>query len=254
MNKVFKGNNLEIMRTFEKDLVDCTITSPPYNKKENKNTGGIFKAVKYDTYIDTLIEEDYQKQQIEVIDEIFRITKPGGHLFYNHKVRFEDGLAIFPLEWLLKTKWRIRQEIIWDRKSAINVRAWRFHVKDERIYWLYKPIDENDKGVEIFQRYASEGSIWRFSPELTKTVKELQKHPAPFPLELPKRVLSALYENGTNKVIFDPYVGSGTTVVAAKEFGHQYIGIDISKNYLKITKERLKNAKEETFGLNGLFE
>ncbi|MDD5650583.1 MAG: site-specific DNA-methyltransferase [Candidatus Nanoarchaeia archaeon] len=244
INKLLLGNNLDILKTFNNDFIDCTITSPPYNKGENKNSGGILKGIKYDSSSDNIPEEEYQNQQVQLINELYRITKPGGHLFYNHKIRYIDGKSIFPILWLNKTVWSIRQEIIWDKKSAINVRGWRFHVVDERIYWLYKPIDNNDRGKELTQISAKNSSIWRFDPETKNQSETEQKHPAPFPIELPKRILLSLYNND-NKLILDPYIGSGTTAIAAKMYNHNYIGIDISETYIRIAQKRLDNTKAE---------
>jgi site-specific DNA-methyltransferase (adenine-specific) len=243
-NQLILGNNLEIIKQFPSNSIDCTITSPPYNKGEELNSGKIVKAIIYDEISDNIPEDQYQQQQIELIDEIYRVTKPGGHLFYNHKVRYLEGKSIFPVEWLLKTKWMINQEIIWDRKSPNNVRGWRYYVVDERIYWLCKPSEipkkgENKKKRELkLKGIANESSIWRIDPERNNS------HPAPFPVKLPKRILISLYPSSSNKLILDPYVGSGTTAIAAKELGHNYIGIDISKKYLKMAEERLLLSKE----------
>ena len=56
---------------------------------------------------------------------------------------------LHPIDWLRKTKWVIRQEIIWDRMIAANIRGWRFWQVDERIYWLYKPKNGNIIGEEL---------------------------------------------------------------------------------------------------------
>lgn len=69
-----------------------------------------------------------------MLNELYRITKPGGSFFYNHKIRWEKGLLLHPMDWLRKTNWIIRQEIIWDRMIAANIRGWRFWQVDERIY------------------------------------------------------------------------------------------------------------------------
>ncbi len=247
-SKLICGSCLSITQDLESESVDCTITSPPYNKQENKNSGRITKAVIYDSVSDSLPENQYQEQQVNLLKEIFRITKPGGHCFYNHKVRYNDGKAIFPVEWLSKTPWTIRQEIVWDRIIASNIRGWRFWCVDERIYWLYKPIDEKDRGIEIGSQWAKMTSIWRFRPE-----DKVKEHPAPFPKELPIRILQSLYEDGENKVIFDPYVGSGTTALVAKKLGHNYIGIDISEEYLKIAQKRIDGTERSNNVLESLF-
>lgn len=177
------------------------------------------------------------KQQIEVLNEIFRITKPGGSFFYNHKTRWVKGEMIHPIEWLQKTNWTIRQEIVWNRTIAANIRGWRFWQVDERIYWLYKPVDDNKIGKELESKHALLTSIWRFPPE------RKNGHPAPFPVVLPTRAIYSIL-NGEGGVVLDPYVGSGTTCIAAKLLGAKYVGIDISKEYVDESNNKLKDCMD----------
>ena len=232
-DKIIQGDALYVLKKIDDDFVDLGITSPPYNKGE-KNKGWLVKNVKYNIASDNVSEEVYQEQQVQVLDEIFRVTKPGGSFFYNHKTRWVRGKMLHPMEWLQKTKWIIKQEIIWDRMIAANIRGWRFWQIDERIYWLYKPIDGNKIGKELKSKHALLTSIWRFPPE------RKNGHPAPFPLVLPARIIYSILDDKKG-VILDPYVGSGTTCLAAKLLGSNYIGIDISKEYVKNAGNRLKN-------------
>jgi len=234
LNRIIQGDALTVLKTMPDEFVDVGVTSPPYNKGENQK-GWLVKNVKYKGASDKIPEEIYQEQQIKVLDEIFRITKPGGSFFYNHKTRWVRGKMIHPIEWLQKTKWTIRQEIIWDRIIAANIRGWRFWQIDERIYWLYKPIGNDKIGKELQPKHALLTSIWRFPPE------RKNGHPAPFPLVLPARIIYSILD-GKKGVVLDPYVGSGTTCLAAKLLGSNYIGVDISKDYVKDAKSRLKNS------------
>lgn len=237
LNKIIKGDTLEVLKKIDSNIVDVGITSPPYNKGE-KNKGWLVKNVKYNIVSDNVPEEKYQQQQVDVLNEIYRITKSGGSFFYNHKTRWNNGNMAHPMEWLLKTKWTIRQEIIWDRMIAANIRGWRFWQVDERIYWLYKPISNNKIGKELKSKHALLTSIWRIPPE------RKNHHPAPFPLVLPTRAIFSILDDKKG-VVLDPYVGSGATVVAAKLLGHKYIGIDISDDYIKETKKRIISAEKE---------
>lgn len=233
LNKIIQGDALTILKRLPDEIVDVGITSPPYNKGENKR-GWLVKNVKYNIASDNIPEEIYQEQQIQVLNEIYRVTKPGGSFFYNHKARWTQGKMLHPIEWLQKIKWTIRQEIIWDRMIAANIRGWRFWQIDERIYWLYKPIDGNKIGKELKSKHALLTSIWRFPPERKNS------HPAPFPLVLPARIIRSILDDKKG-VVLDPYVGSGTTCLAAKLLGSNYIGIDISKEYIRDAENRLKN-------------
>ena len=227
------GDILAELRKLPSDSVDIGVTSPPYNKGE-KQKGWLVKNVEYDNSSDKKDEAEYQKEQIAALDELFRVIKPGGSFFYNHKLRWERGRMIHPMEWLVKTKWAVKQEIIWDRGIAANIRGWKFWQVEERIYWLYKPTKGNLIGKELKSRHALLSSIWRFAPE------RKNKHPAPFPLQLPLRCIYSVLDDQKNCVVIDPYVGSGTTLVAAKLLGHKFIGIDISEKYIALAEKRVK--------------
>lgn len=237
MDEIICGNTFDVLKTLDDVIVDIGITSPPYNKME-KQKGWLVKNVVYDNYRDTKTEEEYQQEQTDVLNEIYRITKEGGSFFYNHKIRWERGQMLHPMDWLRKTKWCVKQEIIWDRMIAANIRGWRFWQVDERIYWLYKPFNSNLIGEELDSKHALLTSIWRFPPERDNP------HPAPFPITLPTRIITSLL-NENDGVVFDPYCGSGTTLVAAKLLGKQYLGIDISQEYIDFAENRLVNCDNE---------
>jgi modification methylase len=237
LNRIFLGDALTILKTLPDEIVDVGVTSPPYNKGENKK-GWLVDRVKYAGATDNLPEALYQSIQIAVLNELYRITKPGGSFFYNHKIRWERGILLHPMDWLRKTKWVIRQEIIWDRMIAANIRGWRFWQVDERIYWLYKPKGKRLIGEELKPKHALLTSIWRFPPE------QKNPHPAPFPLALPVRAIYSVMDDRKG-VVIDPYCGSGTTLVAAKILGHDFIGIDISPEYVEFARKRLENYQDE---------
>jgi len=242
MNKIFCGNTLDILKTLDSSIVDIGITSPPYNKME-KQKGWLVKNIIYDNYRDVKNENEYQQEQIDVLNEIYRVTKAGGSFFYNHKIRWEKGQMLHPMDWLRKTNWCVKQEIIWDRMIAANIRGWRFWQIDERIYWLYKSINNNKIGEELQSKHAQLSSIWRFPPERNNP------HPAPFPIILPIRIINSVL-NENNGIVLDPYCGSGTTLVAAKLLNKNYIGIDISEEYIEFAKSRLENSHKEQAKLN----
>ena len=237
LNTIIQGDTLQVLKKLEANFVDLSITSPPYNKQE-KQKGWLVKNVQHDSFKDAKSEQAYEQEQVAVLNEVYRVTKEGGSFFYNHKTRWNRGEMSHPMSWLTKSKWVVRQEIIWDRMIAANIRGWRFWQVDERIYWLYKPVGSNKIGKELESRNALLTSIWRFAPERNSL------HPAPFPLVLPTRAIVSIL-NGDDGVVLDPYCGSGTTLVAAKLLGKQYIGIDISKTYVTRARQRLDDASRE---------
>ena len=238
LNTLIVGDALQVLKTLPSDFVDVTVTSPPYNKGE-RDKGWLVDKVVYDTAVDRKAEAEYQAEQIAVLNELYRVTKPGGSLFYNHKIRWVRGQLIHPYEWVSKTRWVLRQEIIWHRKIAANLRGWRFWQVDERIYWLYKPRYEGDViGEELNSRHALLTSVWQIRPGQDK------RHPNPFPIELPTRCIYSVLD-GRRGVVLDPYCGIGTTLVAAKLLNCDYLGIDISEIYITIAQKRLENCEVE---------
>ena len=238
--RLIQGDALESLRKLPSESVDVGVTSPPYNK-QGKNKGWLVQRVLYDQFRDAIPESEYQASQVSVLNEAFRLTVPGGSFFYNHKIRWEKGEMHHPIDWLRKTRWILRQEIIWNRTLAANMRGWRFWMIDERIYWLYRPVGNHKTGAELLSRDAKLSSIWNGVAE------RYNSHPAPFPLWIPARaIVSALNARKIERgVVLDPYVGSGTTAVAAKLLGHSCIGIDCSQEYLDSAKDRIRMAYKE---------
>ncbi len=232
------GDACDFLCKLPNDSVDITVTSPPYNKRRN-TYGWLVQTNRYSHYNDAIPETEYQQKQVEVLNEIYRVTKPGGSLFYNHKIRWLHGQLIHPIFWLASTDWTLRQEIVWDRALAANVRGWRFWQIDERIYWLHKPVDGKIVGQELESRHAKMSSIWRIKP-----APRNDNHPAPFPLELPVRAIYSM-PGEHKKVVLDPYCGIGTTLVAAKLLGHHYLGVDVSPDYIALAQERLEHSESE---------
>ena len=238
INEVYPGDVLEKLGELPDNEIDIAVTSPPYNKR-NKTQGWLVSNTTYSHSEDHLPEDKYQAWQKDVLDEIYRVTKPGGSLFYNHKIRWDHGKMLHPFSWVSQSSWIVRQEIIWDRILAANVRGWRFWQVDERIYWLYKPVNNHLVGDELASKHAKQTSIWTLKP-----VPRSSDHPAPFPLEIPVRAIYSL-AGGRVLTVLDPFCGTGTTLVAAKLLGHRYVGFDISPDYVEYARKRLLQADNE---------
>ena len=96
-NSLICGNTLDELRKIKDNSIGVGVTSPPYNKQGKKNKGWLVGSVVYNDYVDCVNEADYQKNQIEVLNELYRITKEGGSFFYNHKVRWDKGKMLHPM-------------------------------------------------------------------------------------------------------------------------------------------------------------
>jgi len=227
---VTNEDNMSLMKRHPDNCICLTVTSPPYNLGEKHHTGNkSFKA--YNTYLDNLPEEQYQNMQIEFLNELYRITKEGGSVMYNHKNRIRNGKQISPYEWLLKTKWTIKQEIVWFNGSQ-NFDKCRFYPMTERIYWLSKGIN-TDFYNEINQH------------DLIKDLAEgtNKEHKRAFPISLAERFIMCFPQSN---LIFDPYLGSGTTAIAGHNLNKEFIGCEIDAKYYEKAIQRIKNHTNQT--------
>jgi len=224
INKIYNENCLETMSRVHDCFIDLTVTSPPYNLGAKHHTGNnVFEA--YDEYVDDMPEEEYQKQQINTLNELYRVTKHGGSLMYNHKNRIKKGKQITPYEWLLKTDWTLKQEVVWFNRSQ-NFDKCRFYPMTERIYWLSKGVETN------FVNIINQHDLIKDTAEGTD-----KEHKRAFPLKLAQRFIMCFPDA---KLIFDPYMGSGTTAIAAHLEKRNWIGSEMSKEYCDIAEKRIK--------------
>ena len=243
LNKIYNEDCLETMKKIDDSSVDLIITSPPYNKAGFE--GFIRKISKHDTwksrnimygddaFSDFMKEDDYQNEQIQVLNECQRILNSDGSLFYNHKVRVAQHKASHPIEWILKSNLIFRQQITWDRKSSPNVDHCRYLPSTELIFWLTKTQVQPNFERNINSIFKFE--VWTLAPKPNKY------HPAPYPIEIPRNIMMSL-KNKENIVVYDPYTGSGTTLIAAKEFGFDYIGSEKIEKYVKYANRQLTSA------------
>lgn len=225
---LYHGDNLEVMKQLDADSFDVTLTSPPYNLNDPEATGsfpttGKWGASKiqngYENFDDAMPHADYCEWQRALLNECWRVTR--GAIYYNHKPRPVNGEIRLPLEW-----WPLplRQIIIWARAGGVNFSKSHYCPTHEWIMLAAKP------DFRLKNRGASGvGDVWQIPQELNTL------HPAPFPLDLAGRVI----ETSGAQSIFDPYAGSGTTLVAAKLANIQAVGIEKSKTYCDLIIRRL---------------
>ena len=248
LNKIYNESNLETMARMPDNFIDLIVTSPPYNKagyegfirKRHAKDSWKGRNVDYgnDAENDFMIEADYQEEQIKVLNEMQRVLKPNGSIFYNHKVRVAQHKGSHPMEWILKTNLTFRQQIIWDRKNSPAVNPIRYLPNTELIFWLTKtPIQPN------FSRHKEplfKGEVWQFSAKPNKL------HPAPFPEELPINIMMCIKDKTDDFLVYDPYCGTGTTCKVSKDFGFNFIGSDTIKKYCDISDEIINKEENQT--------
>lgn len=234
-NKIICGDCLEVMKEIPDESVDLVVTSPPYNlgikktfgtqttsKWKGKWNNSKIQATGYDAHDDYMPEDQYIAWQKSVLAECFRVIKDTGVIFYNHKWRVQKGILQQRTE--IIDGLPLRQIIIWKKAGGINFNEGYFLPTYEVIYMITKP------EFKLAPKANRHGDVWEIMQQKNSW------HPAPFPVELASRCIQAT----TGKLILDPFIGSGTTAIAAKQLGKKYIGIDISEEYCKKAEERIQ--------------
>ena len=209
---------------------DMIVTSPPYNFG-GFNRNGRVRA--YDTYSDDMPVEDYRRWIGKVLEGCARVLKEGGTLYWNHKGQWRDGEYKHPFWVIDLCPLRFRQHIVWKYPSSPDVAKNKFYPRHEEIFVFTK-----GEPAYFNEDMAAIGDVWEISH-----INQENKHPAPFPLNLARRAVSASCPKGG--IVYDPFMGSGTTALAAIDQGVNFVGTEISPNYLAYAESRIGIAASE---------
>jgi len=225
------------MKAIPDSSIDLVVTSPPYNLRNSTGNGlkdgrgGKWRNAEllngYANHTDNMPHEQYVAWQRKCLAEMVRVIPDDGAVFYNHKWRVQDGLLQDRQD--IVNGFPVRQIIIWRRKGGINFNPGYFLPTYEVIYLIAKP------KFKLAQKANVYGDVWEFAQEMKN------EHPAPFPVALIDRIISS-----TNaKIVLDPFIGSGTTAIAAMLNQRNYIGIELSQEYCKMAESRVNDFMKE---------
>ncbi len=234
INKIICGDCIEVMKQMPDNSVDLVVTSPPYNLKNSTGNGmkdgrgGKWANAAlqngYSHYDDNMPHDKYVAWQRKSLEEMMRLIKETGAIFYNHKWRVQDGLLQDRQD--IVNGFPVRQIIIWKRKGGLNFNRGYFLPTYEVFYLIAK------KKFSLAPKANAYGDVWEFTQEMNNP------HPAAFPVDLIERIIGST----TAEIILDPFMGSGTTAVAAKNLKRKYIGFDISPQYCEMARDRVQNG------------
>lgn len=249
-DNVIHHHDARDMSAVESDSVALVVTSPPYN------VGKEYEAV--------MSHDEHLELLLAVFRESVRVLEPGGRIAVNvgnvgrrpHLSLSSAVINIFADLGLL-----LRGEIIWQKGPTMTCAWGSFRhpanpvLRDttERVVVASKGSYDRIPGpVERFERrlpYVSTISkdeflaatldLWTIRPESAKRIG----HPAPFPVKLPRRLIE-LYTY-RDDVVLDPFMGSGTTAVAAVQTGRRYIGFETEQRYIDLAKSRITQTGTE---------
>lgn len=249
------GDCVRLLRKIPDATAQLVITSPPYNAGKE--------------YEEKLTIEDYLKLQRTVIDECVRITRTGGSICWQVGNHINGHGQMIPLDLLLHPLFaayattdqvRLRNRIVWHFEHGLNCKK-RFSGRHESILWYTKGDDYvfDLDAVRVPQKYPGKraykgerrgefscnplgknpGDVW-IVPNVKSNHVEKTTHPCQFPIEIPERLILALTKEGD--LVIDPFLGAGTTAVAAVIHKRKVAGADIKRDYLAIALRRVKDA------------
>lgn len=256
---LFNGDCKKLLKRLPDKSVDLVVTSPPYC---------MGKA--YEDPHDDI--ETFRQQHRDIFNDLYRVVKPGGSICWQIGYHVCDKCVI-PLDYNiydifssmskeLDNPLILRNRIIWTFGHGLNSTT-RFSGRHETILWFTKGLQTvfNLDKVRIPQKYPGKrfykgpnrgqlsgnpmgknpSDVWDIPNVKAKHVEKTD-HPCQFPVAIPQRLIKAL--TNENALVLDPFMGSGTTGVAALIENRRFVGSELQKDYFDISVRRIKEASE----------
>lgn len=250
---IFNRECISAMQLLENEIIDLTVTSPPYNigKEYEKN----------------LPIEDYIKWTGEWVKTVYYLTKSNGSFLFNlGYVSFDSRAKAIPLPYLLwqTVPFFLIQEIVWNYGAGVAGRnflsprneKWLWYVKNEHQY-TFNIDDIRDPDVKYPNQKKNgklrcntlgknPSDVWQIAKVTSGTDRsspERTSHPAQFPTDLIDRIVKGFSDSGD--LILDPFMGSGSTAVSAIKNGRKAVGFEIREDYCSIIAKRIECLLEE---------
>jgi site-specific DNA-methyltransferase (adenine-specific)/modification methylase len=242
LDKVYFENCLETLSRMDNDSVDCVITSPPYNMNLRIRNGKycsrqIVKelSTKYSTFDDNLPIEEYNEFHSNVLSELLRVSKV---VFYNIQIVTGSKRSIFKM--IGDFNEQLKDIIVWDKGVAQP--AMQKQVLNRRTELIL--VFETDYPISRQYKYANFergtlNDIW----EIKRGKKVSKNHGATFPEELISKILENFTKEG--EIVYDPFMGTGTTAIVCKKMNRRFIGSELGKEYYDFILERLSELNNE---------
>lgn len=247
-NKILQGDCLELMKQIPNDSIDMTFADPPFNLKKG-----------YNSYKDSLKLNEYLDWCGQWINEMIRITKPTGSIFIHNIPKWLSYYATF-----LNHSADFKHWISWDAPTAPMGKSLQpghygilFYAKDSKqlkFYEIRYPHKRARKSNILAKDYGGKKSlIHPFGPLVSDVWTDIHRikhnkfrdeHPCQLPIHLLERIILMSTDEGD--IVLDPFNGTGTTALAAKRLGRNYIGIDLDKNYVEITQNKLEQENSNS--------
>lgn len=251
---LYHGDTNDLLKQIPSESVKLIVTSPPYNLGKS-----------YESKVEI---EEYYQQQKRIIKECVRVLSPDGSICWQVGNFVENG-EIIPLDIILfpifnELGLKLRNRIIWQFGHGLHASK-RFSGRYEVILWFTKTDNYvfNLDPIRIPQKYPNKkhfkgpnkgelsgnplgknpSDIWEI-PNVKSNHVEKTCHPCQFPVELIERLVLSL--SNENDWVFDPFMGVGTTAIAALMHHRRVIGGEIMQEYVEIARQRIASAESGT--------
>jgi adenine-specific DNA-methyltransferase len=248
-------DSLESMKELKDEIIDLTITSPPYNIGKD--------------YEDILPLPEYISWSEEWISQVYRLTSQKGAFWLNlGYLSIPERAKAIPIPYILwdRIPFYLIQEIVWNYGAGVAGRKF-FSPRNEKFLWYVKdcnsytfnlddvrdpnvkyPNQKKHGKIKVNPLGKNPTDVWRY-PKVTsgknRSSNERTPHPAQFPEAVINRIIKACSDKGD--LILDPFIGSGTTAVVARKNFRRVIGFEIREDYCNIARRRLKKLEIHGF-------
>lgn len=262
---IYHGDSLELMNYIPEESLPLTVTSPPYNIGKE-----------YESILDL---DDYIEWIAKWINQVYRCTSSHGSFWLNlGYLSIPKKAKAIPIPYLIwdKVPFYLIQEIVWNYSAGVAGKLF-FSPRNEKFLWYVKdpknyvfnlddirdpnvkyPNQKKNGKLKCNIKGKNPTDVWQI-PKVTsgknRSSKERTPHPAQFPVQLVSRIILA--SSHINDIVFDPFLGSGSTAEAAIKNNRKVIGFEINENYINIAIERIKNVysdKKQTIKQGNLFD
>lgn len=248
INKIHQGDCLELFKQIPDDSVDITFADPPFNLNK-----------KYNNNKDKLKIKEYLNWCKQWIKEMVRVTKPSGSIFVHNIPKWLTYYSSFLNEIAYFKHW-----ICWDAATApmgktlqpahYGILFYTKQPKDFKFYEVRCPHKRARKSNILAKDYGGKKSLLHPYGPLVSDVwtdihrikhnKYRDEHPCQLPIHLLERII--LLSTDENDIVLDPFNGTGTTALAAKRLGRNFIGFDLSQEYIDITNSKLSKESSNS--------
>jgi len=245
INQIHHGDCLELFKNIPDNSVDVTFADPPFNLKKN-----------YNSYSDSKEFKEYLEWCEQWIYEMVRVTKPTGSIFIHNIPKWLTYFSAFLNKYAHFKHW-----IAWDAPTAPMGKSLQpahygilFYTKKEKgakIYELRHPHKRDRKYGHLLKDYGGKkDGLHPFGPLVSDVWTDIHRikhnrkrdlHPCQLPIHLMDRIILMTTDEGD--IVLDPFSGTGTTAISAKRLGRKFIGFELDKTYLEISKEKLARAE-----------